>query len=108
MKSVATRTDFADLYRGIFAKLVYNLPVLSGIYFTTQVGCEVQALAAWATALALYPLNTFKVRSQVSGSLISSVSERTGQIGHSSYRGAGTYLLLNALIGYTLRPLFSG
>ena len=88
-------------------KLAYNLPVLSGIYCTTQVGMETQALISWALAFALFPLNTHKVRSQVEGSVLSSVNERTSVISHSSYRGAVTYILLNALIGYTLRPLFS-
>jgi len=58
-------------------------------------------------AFLLYPLNTLKVRAQVSASSISSVSERTSQISHSSYRGALTYILLNAFIGYSLRPIFS-
>lgn len=106
-KTVATKTNLPDLYRGIPYKLIFNLPVLSGIYCTTQVGSETEALLSWAVAFLLYPLNTLKVRAQVSASSISSVSERTSQIAHSSYRGALTYILLNAFIGYSLRPIFS-
>jgi hypothetical protein len=81
--------------------------VLSGIYCTTQVGYEWQALISWAVAFAFYPLNTQKVRAQVSGSTLSTISAKTNPIIHSSYRGVVMYLLLNAFIGYSLRPLFS-
>ena len=38
LKTVLNATGFFDLYKGIFLKLIYNVPVLSGIYCTTQTG----------------------------------------------------------------------
>ena len=64
-------------------------------------------MAAWALALALYPLNTQKVRAQVSGSVLSTINEKTSAVGSGNYRGALTYIILNAFIGYSMRPLFS-
>lgn len=107
IKTVANVPYLLDLYRGLFFKLAYNVPVLSGIYCTTQEGCETQAWASWAVAAALYPLNTLKVRSQVSASTISTINSKTSFITHSSYRGVVPYILLNALVGYSLKPLFS-
>lgn len=88
-------------------KLAYNVPVLSGIYLTSQTGYEYHALATWALAALLYPLSTEKVRRQLSGTSISTVNSRTNAIAHSHYRGVAPYILLNALIGYSLRPLYS-
>lgn len=88
-------------------KLAYNVPVLSGIYCTTQTGKELEATLSWAMAALLYPLNTMKVRAQVSTSLLSSTNSNTSKITHSSYRGVVPFLLLNILVGYSLRPLFS-
>lgn len=99
--------SFKDLYNGLIFKLAYNAPVLSGIYCTTQTGCELQAAASWALAALLYPINTLKVRAQVSASGISSINNNTSSITHSGYRGVVPYLLLNILVGYSLRPLFS-
>jgi hypothetical protein len=96
-----------DLYRGIAFKLAYNIPVLSGIYCTTQTDLELQAWISWAAAAVLYPLNTMKVRAQVSATSISTVNSATGPIFHSAYRGVVPFILLNALVGYSLRPLFS-
>jgi hypothetical protein len=58
-------------------------------------------------AAFLYPLNTLRVRDQVSASVISSMNSNTSKITHSLYRGVVPYLLLNILVGYSLRPLFS-
>lgn len=77
------------------------------MYCTTQEGWEVQALLAWAAALALYPINTQKVRAQVSASILSTINSKTSSVIQSGYHGALTYIALNALIGYSLRPLFS-
>ena len=38
LKTVLNSTGFLDLYQGIIFKLIYNVPVLSGIYCTTQTG----------------------------------------------------------------------
>jgi hypothetical protein len=107
IKTVANAAYLFDLYRGIFFKLAYNVPVLSAIYCTTQTDLETQAWVSWAAAAFLYPLNTLKVRSQVSASSISTISATTGPVFHSAYRGVLPFLLLNALVGYSLRPLFS-
>ena len=107
MKSITNRIAFYDLYRGLPLKLLYNFPVLSGFYCTTQVGYEIPALLSWAAAYLLYPLNTQKVRSQVAGSNLSTINANTGSILSASYRGALPFVLLNALIGYSLRPLLS-
>jgi hypothetical protein len=48
-----------------------------------------------------------KVRAQVSATAISTITPSTGHIFHSAYRGVVPFILLNALIGYSLRPLFS-
>lgn len=104
---MANHTYLLDLYRGIFFKLAYNVPVLSAVYCTTQNDLEVQAWASWLAAAVLYPLNTFKVRAQVSASSISTVTASTGSVFHSAYRGVVPFLLLNALVGYSLRPLLS-
>ena len=103
---MASRTNLIELYRGLPLKLIYNLPLLSGYYCTTQTGYEPFALASWIAALVLYPLNTQKVRAQVSASSLSTINGKTGPIAHSSYRGALTFVLLHAFIGYSLRPLF--
>jgi len=80
---------------------------LSGLYCTTQTGRELEAALSWGVAALFYPLNTLRVRAQVSASGISSINSNTSTINHSSYRGVVGYLLLNILVGYSLRPLFS-
>jgi hypothetical protein len=52
-------------------------------------------------------MNTFKVRAQLSGCALSSVTAETGFIKHGQYRGVVPFILLNSVIGYCLRPLFS-
>lgn len=37
-KSILNNLGLKDLYSGLWMKLVYNVPVLSGIYCTTQAG----------------------------------------------------------------------
>ena len=107
MKSVTNNVDFRDLYKGIGWKLTYNVPVLSGLYCTTQTGKELEATLSWALAALLYPMNTFKVRAQVSASGISSVNSKTSVIRRDAYRGVVPYVLLNMVVGYSLKPLFS-
>jgi hypothetical protein len=107
LKTVANAPYLLDLYRGIFFKLAYNIPVLSGIYCTTQTDLEFQAWISWIAAAVLYPINTMKVRAQVSATSISTITHTTGPVFHSAYRGVVPFILLNALVGYSLRPLFS-
>ena len=66
-----------------------------------------ESFAAWAAAAVLYPMNTIKIRTQISGSSISTVNASTGPVFRSLYRGVVPFILVNALIGYTMRPLFS-
>jgi hypothetical protein len=107
LKTVHSGIPLLDLYRGLPLRIIYNLPVLSGIYCTTQVGKELESLACWAAAAILYPLNTYKVRAQLSASPLSSVTPNSGFVMHSQYRGVVPFILLNSLIGYALRPLLS-
>jgi len=64
-------------------------------------------LAAWALAALMYPLNTLKVRTQISGTPLSSLSGNAKPVFHGTFRGAVPFVLLNAGLGYSLRPLFS-
>ena len=65
-------------------------------------------MAAWALAFVLYPLQSQKVRAQVSAATaISTINANTSPVARSSYQGALLFVALNALIGYSLRPLFS-
>ena len=107
IKTVSNSVHLLELYRGIFFKLAYNVPVLSAIYCTTQTNLKTEAWVSWLAAAFLYPLNTMKVRAQVSASSISTVTATTGPVFHSAYRGVVPFILLNALVGYSLRPLFS-
>lgn len=72
-----------------------------------QVGYELQALGCWAVAALMYPLSTQKVRRQLSGTQLSTVKSNTSLITHSGFRGVVPFILLNAGLGYCLRPLFS-
>ncbi len=96
-----------DLYAGLPLKLIYNLPVLAGYFYSTQEGYELQSVGAWILAALLYPINTMKVREQVAVTPLSTVTPNTGVILHSFYRGVLPFILLNAFIGYSLRPLFN-
>ena len=89
--------------------MVYNVPVLSGIYFNSQAGKETEALISWAAAAILYPLNVNKIYYQVAACEISSLPGRKDRATTISqgYRGVIPYLLINAAIGWSLRPLFS-
>lgn len=104
---MSNSVSLLSLYKGIQFKLIYNLPVISGLYCSTQTGLENQAWLSWAAAFVLYPLNTLKVRGQVSASSISTINSNTGFISHSAYRGVVPFILLNILVGYSLRPLFN-
>ena len=101
-------TILVSLYKGLTYKLCYNFPLLSGYYCTTQVGYENYALLSWIAAFVLYPLNTMKVRSQLTASTLTTVNAKTGFVFSAAWRGALPFVLLNALVGYSLRPLFSG
>jgi hypothetical protein len=87
-------------------KLIYNVPLVSAIYFTTQSGSENYAALSWLATIFLYPLNTFKVLSQVSSSSIGLNSESLWNK-NNSYRGVIPFVLLNYFIGYTLKSLFN-
>lgn len=66
-------------------------------------------MLSWALAFAMYPINTQKVRAQVSAaSAITSINEHTTPVTRNGYQGALFFVALHALVGYSLRPLFSG
>jgi hypothetical protein len=73
LSTLLSRISFNELYSGYFSKMIYNLPILSGIYHTTQVGKETEALISWAAAAVLYPLNTNKVCYQLAASDLSTL-----------------------------------
>jgi hypothetical protein len=103
LRNVFGEINQSKIYAGLISKLIYNLPVLSGVYWTTQVGKEKEALASWVVAALLFPINTNKVRNQLS---ISTISE-AGTVLTSGYRGVVPFIALNILLGWSLRPLFS-
>jgi len=105
LSSLLSQVSFNQYYSGYVYKMLYNLPVLSGIFHTSQVGSENEAMLSWAVAALLYPINTNKVCQQVSASPLSSM-DMTSTV-RQGYRGVVPYLLINALVGYSLRPLFS-
>lgn len=98
-----------SLYAGVQYKLIYNLPVVSGLFFSSQKGTETEAFASWVLAGLLFPLNTIKVRTQLANTEMAG----TNILNHSKsslrqlYRGVVPFLLLNAGVGLTLRGLFN-
>lgn len=71
LRRLISGVSFSSLYSGYIFKMIYNVPLLSGIYCTTQVGKEKEAILSWVAALVLYRLNTLKVWYQVGASEIS-------------------------------------
>ena len=100
-------TPFLRLYQGITYRLIFNVPFVSALYSTTQANNQKESLFWWGLTALLYPLNTQRVRAQLEGTAISTVTENTGRVFHSNYRGVLPFVILNGLIGYSLRPLFS-
>lgn len=88
-------------------KLTFNIPSLTSIYLTAKGDNNFLTAISWLATAALYPLNALKVRYQMKGTPFASTNKITQSFGASSYRGVVPYLLLNAFIGWTLRPLYS-
>lgn len=107
LRSVLNSTNFAKLYRGFVFKLGFNIPYLTSLYLTTQGDFGPWTALSWLATAVIYPLNTAKVRSQ----LLSSEFALGAQAGRSfkvdMYRGVVPFILVNLLLGWTLRPLFS-
>lgn len=107
MRSILASANLASLYRGIVFKLSFNIPYLSALYLTTQSDSGTSAALAWLATAALYPLNTIKVRAQLMTTPFSVGKEGISAMRNGLYRGVVAFLLLNILIGWSLRPLFS-
>jgi hypothetical protein len=100
-------TNVPNLYRGLVFKLAFNIPYLTSLYLTTQSDFGTSAAIAWLATAALYPLSTVKVRAQLLPTFFSVGKEGNAAIRTGLYRGVVPFLLLNTLIGWSLRPLFS-
>jgi hypothetical protein len=99
--------EIADLYRGLTLKLGFNIPYLTSLYLTAQSNSETTIMLSWLVTAALYPLSTLKVRSQLLSTKFAIGQEATSSIRTGLYRGVLPFLLMNAVFGFTLRPLFS-
>ena len=77
------------------------------MYLTTQSDNGSLTLLSWLATAALYPISTLKVRSQLMGTEFSFGKDSSHSIRSGLYRGVLPFLLLNGLLGWTLRPLFS-
>lgn len=99
--------SLANLYRGVSLKLGFNIPYLTSLYLTTQGDSASTAALAWLVTAALYPMSTIKVRSQLLGTPFSVGKEPKSSFRAGLYRGVVPFILLNAALGWTLRPLFS-
>jgi hypothetical protein len=107
LRDVLTGHTYASLYRGLIFKLGFNIPYLTSLYLTTQGDNGATTAAAWLATAALYPLNTIKVRTQLLTTDYSVGKEAGNALKTGLYRGVVPFILLNALLGWTLRPLFS-
>lgn len=107
LRDVMNVNSFIKLYRGLIFKLGFNVPYLTSLYLTTQGDCGTTALVSWLATAALYPLNTIKVRTQLLSSDFG-LEKQSSQVSKTVfYRGVVPFILLNALLGWTLRPLFN-
>jgi hypothetical protein len=88
-------------------KLAFNIPSLTSIYLTARGDNNFLTALSWLATATLYPLNVIKARHQMKGTPFASTNKITPSFGASLYRGVVPYLLLNAFIGWTLRPLYS-
>jgi hypothetical protein len=107
LRHVLNAASFPLLYRGLIFKLGFNIPYLTSLYLTTQGDCGTTAVVSWLATAALYPLNTVKVRAQLLSSDFGLGREAGQNFRTGAYRGVVPFILLNSLLGWTLRPLFS-
>lgn len=107
LRHVLSKTNILNLYKGIAFKLAFNVPFLTSMYLTTQSDNGSLTLLSWLATAALYPISTLKVRSQLMGTEFSFGRDSNYSIRSGLYRGVLPFLLLNGLLGWTLRPLFS-
>ncbi len=80
-----------SLYRGVFPRVLFNLP-FAGALYTTATGHE-NSWALWLATIAAYPLNTYKVSVQTSGKA------------SWGYRGVIPFALVNMLCAWELAAL---
>lgn len=99
--------NLSSLYRGLFFKLSFNLPYATSLYLSASSNSEASILFSWLVTAALYPLSTLKVRSQLMFTDFAVEKEITHLFRSGLYRGVVPFLLINAVFGWTLRPLFS-
>ena len=64
-------------------------------------------MLSWLVTAALYPLSTLKVRSQLMPTRFSIGIDATSSLRSGLYRGVLPFLFINAVFGFTLRPLLS-
>lgn len=107
MRRVLSSSHLANLYRGLAFKLGFNIPYLTSMYLTTQSENGTLTLLSWLATAALYPLSTIKVRTQLMPTEFSIGKDSNQAIRQGLYRGVVPFILLNTLLGWTLRPLFS-
>lgn len=107
LRDVLTGHTYASIYRGLVFKLGFNIPYLTSLYLTTQGDNGVSTAVSWLATAALYPLNTLKVRTQLLTTDFSVGKEAGNGLRSGLYRGVVPFILLNAVLGWTLRPLFS-
>lgn len=107
LRDVLASSNLPNLYRGIVFKLAFNIPLITSLYLTTQSDCGTSTILAWMATAALYPLNTIKVRAQLMPTYFSVGNEGISAIRTGLYRGLVPFLLLNSLLGWSLRPLLS-
>lgn len=79
---------------------------MTSLYLTAQSNSETTIMLSWLVTAALYPLSTLKVRSQLLHTRFA-IQEANTPIKSGLYRGVLPFLLINAVFGFTLRPLFS-
>jgi hypothetical protein len=107
LRNIIESTTLGNLYRGLVFKLAFNVPYLTSLYLTTQGDSGATTALSWAVTAALYPLNTFKVRSQLLPTQFSVGKEANASLRSGLYRGVLPFLLLNTFVGWSLRPLFN-
>lgn len=107
LRTVLGSTNINSLYKGILPKLGFNIPFLTSLYLTTQSDNGTAALLSWLVTGALYPLSTLKVRAQLLPTEFSIGRDGGANMKSGLYRGVVPFLILNALLGWSLRPLFS-
>lgn len=107
MRNVLGTTTLSELSKGFSYKLGFNLPYLTSLYLTTQGNYDPTTILSWLVTAALYPLSTLKVRNQLFPTQFALNNKANLSTKAGLYRGVVPFILLNVLLGWSLRPLFS-